>query len=212
MKDEVKRSYSSPLREQAAAQTRLQVRLAGHRLFTRDGFVATSMRRIAAEAGVSERTVYTHYRNKVELFQDALNVAIAGDEEPVALRDRPEFAEVLAAPSATELIAEMVRRNGIVQERAGALIMAGIESAGADADMRRISDEGERAMRANCLVVAEALMATGEVRAELDAAAVADVLVTMCSPHVHQILGWPPDRYREWLAGTLADSLLTKSN
>ncbi|MFD4643062.1 TetR/AcrR family transcriptional regulator [Lentzea sp. NPDC058436] len=208
MKDEVKRSYSSPLREQAAAQTRLLVRDAGHRLFARDGFAATSMRRIAHEAGVSERTVYTHYRNKVELFQDALNVAIAGDEEPVALRDRPSFAEVLAVPSARELIAELVRRNGVVLERAGALIMAGIESSGADADMRRISDEGERAMRANCLALAEALVGTGEVRPELDAAQVADVLVTMCSPHVHQVLGWPADRYRDWLASTLTASLL----
>ncbi|MDX3657336.1 helix-turn-helix domain containing protein [Streptomyces sp. ID05-26A] len=208
MKGEVKRSYSSPLREQAALQTRLLVRSAGHRLFTRDGFVATSMRRIAAEAGVSERTVYTHYRNKVELFQDALNVAIAGDEEPVAMRDRPEFTEVLAVPSAGELIAELVRRNGITLERAGALIMAGIESAGADADMRRISDEGEQAMRANCLALAEALVATGEVRAEFDVAAVADVLVTMCSPHVHRVLGWPAGRYEAWLTATLQATLL----
>ena len=208
MNEEVKRSYSSPLREQAAAQTRLLVREAGHRLFVRDGFVATSIRKIAAEAGVSERTVYTHYRNKVEIFQDALNVAIAGDEEPVAMRDRPEFAGVLAAPSARELIAEMVWRNGVAQERAGALIMAGIESSGADADMRRISDEGEQAMRANCLALAEALVATGEVRAELDAAEVADVLVTMLSPHVHQVLGWPADRYRAWLTHTLQATLL----
>lgn len=208
MKDEVKRSYSSPLREQAALRTRAQVRDAGHRLFARDGFVATSMRRIASEAGVSERTVYTHYRNKVELFQDALNVAIAGDEEPVAMRDRPSFAEVLAMPSARDLIAELVGRNAVVLERAGALIMAGIESSGADPDMRRISDEGEQAMSANCLALAEALITTGEVRAGYDAERVADVLTTMLSPHVHQVLGWPAGCYRDWLAGTLTASLL----
>ncbi|MEV6240177.1 helix-turn-helix domain-containing protein [Lentzea sp. NPDC051838] len=209
MSEEVKRSYSSPLREQAAASTRLLVRDAGHRLFTRDGFVATSMRKIAAEAGVSERTVYTHYRNKVEIFQDALNVAIAGDEQPVAMRDRPEFAAVLSASAAGQMIVEMVRRNGVVLERAGALIMAGIESSGADADMRRISDEGEAAMRANCLALAEALVGTGEVLPSFDVEAVADVLVTMLSPHVHQVLGWPADRYRDWLAATLRKTLLS---
>jgi AcrR family transcriptional regulator len=208
MSEEVKRSYSSPLREQGAAYTRLLVRDAGHRLFARDGFVATSIKKIAYEAGVSERTVYTHYKNKVEIFQDALNVAIAGDEEPVAMRDRPEFEEVLGTPSATEMISEMVRRNGLILERAGALIMAGIESSGADADMRGISDEGEHAMRANCLALATALVATGEVRDGMDADAVADVLTTMLSPHVHQLLGWPADRYRDWLAGTLTASLL----
>ena len=208
MKDEVKRSYSSPLREQGAAHTRLLVRDAGHRLFARDGFVATSIKKIAYEAGVSERTVYTHYRNKVEIFQDALNVAIAGDEAPVAMRDRPEFTDVLSVSAGREMIAEMVRRNGAVLERAGALIMAGIQSSGADADMRRISDEGENAMRANCLALAEALVGTGEVRPEFDAERVADVLTTMLSPHVHQVLGWPADRYETWLTGTLEASLL----
>ncbi|MFD9699360.1 TetR/AcrR family transcriptional regulator [Lentzea sp. NPDC059081] len=208
MSDGVKRSYRSPLREQAAAQTRLLVREAGHRMFLRDGFAATSIKAIAAEAGVSERTVYTHYRTKVELFQDALNVAVAGDEEPVAMRDRPEFDEVLRTPSARDLISELVRRNGVVLERAGGLILAGIESSGADADMRRISDEGERAMRANCLALAEALVATGEVRDGFGVEQVADVLVTMCSPHVHGLLGWSPARYREWLADALRGTLL----
>ncbi|MGW6935133.1 TetR/AcrR family transcriptional regulator [Lentzea sp. NPDC054927] len=212
MNDEVKRSYSSPLREQGAAYTRLLVRDAGHRLFARDGFVATSIKKIAYEAGVSERTVYTHYRNKVEIFQDALNVAIAGDEAPVAMRDRPEFQEVLEVSAGREMIASIVRRNAAVLERAGALIMAGIESSGADADMRRISDEGEVAMRANCLALATALAGTGEVVAELDVERVADVLTTMLSPHVHQVLGWPADRYQDWLIGALQKTLLTYSS
>ena len=208
MSEEVRRSYRSPLRQQGATYTRLLVRDAGHRLFVRDGFVATSIKKIAHEAGVSERTVYTHYKNKVEIFQDALNVATAGDKGPVAMRDRPEFEEVLSTPTAAEMISEMVRRNDLVLERAGALIMAGIESSGADADMRRISHEGEHAMRANCLALAEALVGTGELREGMDADAVADVLTTMLSPHVHQLLGWPADRYRAWLTGTLQATLL----
>ena len=185
------------------AHTHLLVRDAGHRLFARDGFVATSIKKIAYEADVSERTVYTHYRNKVEIFRDALDVAIA-------LRDHPEFEEVLATPSAAEMISGMVRRNGLVLERAGALIMAGIGSSGADPDLRRISDEGERAMRANCLALAEALVGTGEVREDMDAEAVADVLTTMLSPHVHHTLGWPAGRYQAWLTRTLQDTLLRR--
>ena len=125
------------------------------------------------------------------------------------MRDRPEFAAVLAASAARQMIVEMVRRNGSVLARAGTLIMAGIESSGADADMRRISDEGEHAMRANCLALAEALVGTGEVREEFDVERVADVLATMLSPHVHQILGWSPGSYVAWLTHTLQESLLT---
>jgi AcrR family transcriptional regulator len=185
-----------PLREQDAVYTRLLVRDAGHRLFARDGFVVTSIEKIAYEAGVSEQTVYAHYRNKVEIFQDALDVA---------MRDRPEIP---GSSDAGRMITEMVRGNGAVLERAGALIMAGIGSSGADQDMRRISDEGVHAMRVNCLALAEALAETGEVREELDTEAVADVLTTMMSPHVHQLLGWPANRYEAWLAGTLKETLL----
>lgn len=206
MNDEVKRSYSSPLREQGAVYTRLLALDAGHRMFVRDGFVTTSMKTIAYEAGVSERTVYTHFKNKVELFQEALNVAIAGDGLTVALT---ELDQLQATPSARALIDEMVARNTAVLERAGALIMAGVESSGADPAMRRIADEGEHSMRANCARLAEALLATGEVREGLDAEAVADVLTTMMSPHVHQMLGWPAGRYRAWLTGTLNETLLT---
>jgi TetR/AcrR family transcriptional regulator, mexJK operon transcriptional repressor len=38
------------------------------RLFLRDGFARTSMDAIAAEAGVSKRTIYSHYGDKENLF------------------------------------------------------------------------------------------------------------------------------------------------
>ncbi|KJK52812.1 hypothetical protein UK23_02265 [Lentzea aerocolonigenes] len=63
-------------------------------------------------------------------------------------------------------------------------------------------------MRANCLTLAEALVGTSEVREELDADRVADVLTTTLSPHVLQMIGWPADRCRDWLASTLRASLL----
>lgn len=198
MSEEAKSAHSSPPREQGAAYTRLVVRDAGHRLFARDGFVATSIKKIAYEADVSERTVSTLYRNKAEIFQDALNVAIAGGERPSS--EEPS--------SARDLIDEAVAGNTAILERAGALIMAGIESSGADADLRRISHEGEHALRANCRAIAEALVRTGEVLPDLGTEAVADVLTTMLSPHVHQLLGWPAERYRAWLADTLRATLL----
>jgi TetR/AcrR family transcriptional regulator, mexJK operon transcriptional repressor len=48
------------------------VRAALH-LFTRDGFARTSVDAIAAEAGVSKRTVYNHYRDKESLFLSVIS-------------------------------------------------------------------------------------------------------------------------------------------
>jgi TetR/AcrR family transcriptional regulator, mexJK operon transcriptional repressor len=48
------------------------VRAALH-LFTRDGFARTSVDAIAAEAGVSKRTVYNHYGDKESLFLSVIS-------------------------------------------------------------------------------------------------------------------------------------------
>jgi TetR/AcrR family transcriptional regulator, mexJK operon transcriptional repressor len=42
-------------------------------LFTRDGFARTSVDAIAAEAGVSKRTVYNHYGDKESLFLSVIS-------------------------------------------------------------------------------------------------------------------------------------------
>ena len=48
------------------------MRLAAKTLFLRDGFNATSMDAVAQEAGVSKRTVYTHFGSKQELFAEVI--------------------------------------------------------------------------------------------------------------------------------------------
>ncbi len=50
------------------------------------------MRDIATPAGVSVETVYAHFGSKIDLFNTVLDVAVVGDDDPVALVDRPEFA------------------------------------------------------------------------------------------------------------------------
>lgn len=49
-----------------------QIRSAAERLFLQNGFAATSMNAITAEAGVSKQTVYSYYAGKEELLCDVL--------------------------------------------------------------------------------------------------------------------------------------------
>ncbi len=54
-------------------QTRQRLRAAAHRLFLQQGYLATSIDAILAEAGVaSKETLYRHYANKEALFVDVL--------------------------------------------------------------------------------------------------------------------------------------------
>lgn len=54
-------------------QTRERLRAAAHRLFLEQGYLATSIDAILAEAGISSKeTLYRHYANKEALFIDVL--------------------------------------------------------------------------------------------------------------------------------------------
>lgn len=55
-------------------QTRERLRAAAHRLFLQQGYLATSIDAILAEAGISSKeTLYRHYANKEALFVDVLS-------------------------------------------------------------------------------------------------------------------------------------------
>src|SRR5256886_12875264 len=72
-----------------AQQTRERLRAAAHRLFLQQGYLATSIDAILAEAGISSKeTLYRHYANKEALFVDVLaHLTI----------EQPGFSEKLAA-------------------------------------------------------------------------------------------------------------------
>ena len=77
-------------------RTRERLRAAAHRLFLRQGYLATSIDAILAEAGVSSKeTLYRHYANKEALFADVLSHLTM---------EQPGFLETLATlPSPHDL-------------------------------------------------------------------------------------------------------------
>lgn len=212
MNDPVKRAYRSPARAASAAATQARIRETAAGLFAARGFVATTMREVAAAAEVGERTLYDTFPTKTALFARTLGVAVVGDEAPVRVADRPEIAAARDEPDPRVAVAKLVDYSTDLLERAGELIMVSVEAAGADPDMRAAVDAGARATYEVHLVFAESLYARGALRIGLDAATAADVLFALGSPHTHQLLrrhrGWPTDRYRAWLTAILTHELL----
>ncbi|GHO49594.1 TetR/AcrR family transcriptional regulator [Ktedonospora formicarum] len=71
-----------------AQQTRERLRAAAHRLFLQQGYLATSIEAILAEAGIaSKETLYRYYANKEALFVDVLKHLTM---------EQPGFSEKLA--------------------------------------------------------------------------------------------------------------------
>ena len=62
------RRYVSPRRQEQARATRQAILDAAHHLFLSRGYIAASIRAIAAEAGVSEPTVYAVFKDKPSIL------------------------------------------------------------------------------------------------------------------------------------------------
>jgi len=216
MTGSAKRTYQSPLRDEAARATRRRIRHAAVELFLENGFVATTMKQVAARAGVAERTVYTAYATKADLFRHAVDVALAGDDLPVPILDRDEVSAAMAERDGRRALEQVVAYNVTIGERAHDLVMVGELSSGADPDMRRFSQEGSRAMAAGLRVLAAGLDRHGSLRSDVDVDRAADILFFYLAPYTHHVLrrlrGWSVEQFGAWLLDSLVRDLLPASH
>ncbi|WP_067717468.1 TetR/AcrR family transcriptional regulator [Nocardia yamanashiensis] len=212
MTDAVKRPYRAAKRAETAAATRAAIRRAATELFVEKGYVATPLREVAKRAGVGERTLYDAFPTKLDLFQHTLNVATVGDEEPIAVADRPEVLAALDDPDPRAALTGLTGYTAELFERAGDLIMVGVDAAAADPAMRAGDEAGANATRALWLTCTGKLAERGSLRAGLDPETAADILFALGSPHIFRLLrrrrAWSADRYRNWLRDSLIAQVL----
>src|SRR5215469_15981229 len=90
-----KRRYESTRRRAQAAATRREILDAAQRLFERQGYAATTMAAVAAEAGVALKTVYVAFATKPRVLQGLWNLRLRGDEEDVPVGERAWYRELL---------------------------------------------------------------------------------------------------------------------
>ena len=88
--------YTSQVRDEQARRTRRAIVTAAHDLFLAQGYAATTIDGIAEAAHVSRRTVFNSVGGKPTLLKLAWDWAIVGDDEPIALADRPAIKAILA--------------------------------------------------------------------------------------------------------------------
>lgn len=196
-----RRPYRSPRRVEQAAQTRAAVVAAAASLFSQRGWAATGMRDVAGKAGVAVDTVYANFRSKAELLMAAIDVGVVGDDEPVSLADRPEFAELAAGPLAERIAAAALLVTRI-NERTAGLHVALRQGAASEPDLARRLTEGENRRRLDIRQGTE--LVAGRPIGDEDA----DALWAVLSVDVYRLLtevsGWSVDQYREWVAREMA--------
>jgi AcrR family transcriptional regulator len=207
----VKRQYRSALREAQARETRRAIVSAAHRLFVQEGYGATTIDAVAAEAGVSRKTVFTAVGGKVELLKLALDWAVAGDDEAVALMDRPEIGRLLRGGDPSALLHGWARVLTEIDSRITALSKALDVAAGVDPAARSVADtlRGQRLDGARKIV--NRLVQLSALRTDLTRAEATDLAWLAGDPFLYDRLvnhrGWSPRRFEAWLARDLVRNL-----
>jgi AcrR family transcriptional regulator len=209
-----RRSYDSRRRREQAAQTRQEILGAAGKLFRTQGYSGTSMVRVAAEAGVVVETIYRTFGSKAGLFRAVMEAVVAGGSArgDVPVEQRPAIRAVIDEPDPRRQVALYVATQPGIHRRAGPLLRALRDGMASDRELRPVWDEME-AWRLDGQGRFVAMLANkGALRPGLSVERARDVVWTLCSLAVHDLLvvdrGWTAERYREWLTDVLTCELL----
>jgi AcrR family transcriptional regulator len=209
------RRYESPRRREQAAATRRQILEAAQRLFERQGYAATTMAAIAAEAGVALKTVYVAFETKSGLLRALWHLLLRGDQEDAPVGDRRWYQEILEEPDPDRLLALTARNARVVKERAGALMGVIRSAASTDADIAGLWDRIQSDFHDNQRGIVKALHARKALRPGLGVARAADVLWTLNHPDLWLLLvgerGWTPAEWERWFTEVARSQLLARS-
>ncbi|SDP58887.1 DNA-binding transcriptional regulator, AcrR family [Pedococcus dokdonensis] len=209
---ETRRLYRSPAREAAAEETRARIRDAAKELFIANGYQGTTLKDVAARAGVGERTLYDSFGNKLGLLRHTIAILTMGDESRVPAADRPAAAAARELDDPRAALAAHLKLGTDLMNRAGDLILVSQANPGIDADLERTIARGTQAAYDVNVRFAQRLASRGELRDGLTAATAADIMFTLTSPGVFHTLRrtrhWGQQRYQDWVVDTATQQLL----
>lgn len=207
-----RRAYNSPRRQQQAAATRRAILESAERLFLRDGYPATTMEAIAAEAGVSLKTAYLPFSTKSGLLRALWDLRLKGDDADAPVVQHEWFREVMEEPDPVRKLQLNARNSAAAKTRIGGLFRVIRGAAEVDADCGELWRLIQSDFHANQQVIIESIHRGGGLRRGLSIATGTDILWTLNHPDTWMLLagqrGWSPHAYETWLAQASCAQLL----
>jgi len=206
------RRYVSPLRQDAAARTRQAVLDAANDLFVAQGYTATTIDQIAGRAGVSKPTVFAAAGSKQAILKQLRDIALAGDDQPVPVAQRPWYREALAEPDPRRALRLYARNATAIHRRAAGVHEVLRAAAAADKDLHDLWRASEDERRGGAAIVVGALLQKGPLKTGLDRAAAIDIVWILTASDIFWRLvrtrRWTGAQYQNWLGDTLCAQLL----
>src|SRR4051794_16412571 len=212
MSDAVKRDYRSKLRAAQARETRRSIVAAAARRYVEVGYGATTIDAVAEAAGVSRKTVFTAVGGKLELLKLALDWAVAGDDQAIALADRAAMRRLMDQHDARVLLdgfaGSIVEIGTRVAPLHGALEVA----AGMDPAARELLEESQRWRLDDARKVVRRLRDMKALTPDVTHQEAVDLVWLAMDPGLFRRLVrvrlWRASWFKEWLGATLCRQLL----
>ncbi len=207
MTDAGRRAYRSPAREAAARETRDRVRVAAAGLFLSRGYAATTVRAVAHQAHVAEKTVYLQFANKVALLKEVVEHAIVGDDRAIPVAERDWFQNVLNTSDPARKLRLLAAGTAALHARTGRYFAVAHGAAEVDSDAAALWAMGKRGHAADMALLADNFEHHALLPAVGDTGWATGVLYVLLGPETWHLmtteLGHNDSSYRRWLESTL---------
>jgi AcrR family transcriptional regulator len=207
-----RRAYRSAQRTAQAQRTRQRVVAAATEQFAGAGYPATTMRSIAAAAGVSVASIELAFGTKARLLKAAIDVAIAGDHEPVAVLDRHWVTAAQATGTAHDFLAAVGRTLRPAMTRSAGLVLAAYQAADTDPALRELAEQLSTQRATTVAWIIDGIRDRAALRHGITRRHAIDQVWLFMDPAVyHQLTryrGWSPASYERWFTGTITRLLL----
>ena len=200
------RAYRSALREEQAEQTKQRIARAARRRFIESGWAGTSVRSVAADAGVSEATVYAVYGTKAGLATSL----VEGGELDAGVEQVTREIEAAQGDPAAQLAA-FIRFDRRLFERGGDGLRLTVEGGRNEPALATAYEQGRTRGDASRRRVFAA-WPSDVLRDGVTLDRALDVYAMVCSIQAFDIAtrerGWSVDQVEQWWVETLTELLL----
>ena len=200
-----KRAYDSSRRQAQARETQRHIAEIARGLFLERGYTGTSIREIADHAGVAVQTIYNAFDGKPSIMSRILDIAVVGDDEPVALAERDVIRAIEAATEPREVVEGWAQMTTTILVRFLPMLPVIREAVGADPTFAALwREHGLDNRYVGTRNVAKQLKKLKALPAGITVDRAADLLWAYASFDTAEALmverGWSADAYAEWTA------------
>lgn len=208
------RRYDVSRRRAQADRTRKAIIDAARGRFLHDGYTATTIAAIAADADASVDTIYKSFGGKAGLLRAMCEDALAG-AGPVPAEQRSDAMQAAVTDPAT-LLRGLGTLTAEVAPRIAPLLLLLSTAAESDPALAELRADLETARLNRMTQVARTVFAKTPLRGDRTVEQAADILWTYSSPELYRMLiltrGWTPDRFGQFVGESLVDALLETSH